>query len=497
MRITIMAVLAAAVTALTAVLGVGFAQTQQTERVAAAASDQAEASNAIRLIESMDSRAEGALITVAAYNAGLTGQSERDQAIAAFTEAQDALSTSTSDLLGGQLGAQVAGFVALLEKGDTVEARAFLDEELGPTGDAARLRASVQGREAAIAIQVETGVAGGWGLFTSFGVGLLAPLMALGVFRSFVNRRRKQEQLEQQLQRTEELGQAKDEMIAGLSHELRTPLTSIYGFALAMEDAGFDDPEFAAEMNSYIVRDAADLSRMVDDLLVAAKAETNGLSFSPEDVGIAREVDEALVAFKSSNKTITKDVEDAIVHVDRLRSRQIIRNLISNADKHGGANITIRGRRSGGRYHLQVMDDGSGIPPNLSGRLFDRFIHDGDSPLTTGSVGVGLSVAQALATGMACEVHYGRSSNSTIFTFDLPIAASAAAAPVAKAQPIEDGPIGDGPVDTASNSDRAAGGPKRAWRPSRNPTHRQAEATKPTPALSATPSPALGADPFA
>ena len=422
------ALLAVAITALTGVLAVIFAQTQQTERVAEAAALQADASNAFVLIDSLDSRAEGALITVAAYNAGLTGLTERDQAIKAVAEAQDALEASTSTLFNGELAANVDVFIELLESGDTDSARQHMDTTIDPLADARRVQSRIIAQEAVNIIGIETGVAGRWGLVTSFGVGFLAPLLALGVFRAFVNRRRRQDALEQQLIRTKELGQAKDDMIANLSHELRTPLTGLYGFALALEDLGYDDAALAAEMNGYIIRDAADLSRMVDDLLVAAKAENDGLNFLVESVSIERELDEALVSFKRTEKTLIKKVDDEHVLVDRLRVRHVIRNLISNAEKHGGNTITIRGYADGDRYLLEVIDDGPGVSEELSARLFERFVHDGDAPLTTGSVGVGLSVAQALAVGMECQVKHEQRANETVFLIDMPMAVSEAPA---------------------------------------------------------------------
>ena len=415
--------LAVAVTALTLVLGIMFAQTQQTERVAEAAEQQSQASNAFRLIESMNSRAEGALITVAAFNAGLTGEAERDSALASITEAQVAIAATSIPLFDNSLAPAIAEFITLLEAGDTDIARTHLDEVIDPLALTIRTRANITSQEAVNTIAVETGIAVNWGLITSFGVGLLAPLLALGVFRSFANRRRKQDSLEQQLQRVEELGQAKDDMIGNLSHELRTPLTGIYGFALALDDMGFEDAEFAAEMNSFIIRDAADLNRMVDDLLVAAKAENEGLNFSPADISVEREVTEVLVPLKTSEKNIVTDIEDTNVFADRLRVRQIVRNLVSNAEKHGGQNITIKGHTVGSRYVLDVTDDGSGVSPELVDRLFDRFVHDGDAPLTQGSVGVGLSVAQALATGMGSRIDHEQSPGQCTFSLVLPLAA--------------------------------------------------------------------------
>ena len=514
-----MAFLAVAVTALTGVLGISFAQTQQTERLAAAAVEQAQASNAIRLVESLDSRAQGAVITVAAFNAELTGEEERDQAIENVVEVEEAIATSPNPLLDASLAEEVSSFVGLLESGDTTEARQFLDSSIRTETAAVVARARTQSQEAATVIEVETGVAGGWGLVTSFGVGLLAPLLALGVFRTFVNRRRRQEHLEQQLARVQELGQAKDDMIANLSHELRTPLTGIYGFALALEDVGFADPELSAEMNSYIIRDAADLSRMVDDLLVAAKAETGGLSFSPEAISVEREVDEVLVPMKTSQKAFVKDLQDVQVEADRLRVRQILRNLISNAEKHGGQNVEIVGRQVGDRYRVEVIDDGEGVSEEVSARLFKRFVHDGDAPLTEGSVGVGLAVAQALATGMDSFVEHRQRAGSTVFTLDLPVASGASEPAPSNGAPATPEVLVGAPlapeVSPSMVGGPPAGSPKRRFRrgPSSAPVgqpkkKRRVESALPTltapAALIPPPAPVerevereLAADPFA
>lgn len=466
------------IVALTAVLGIVFAQTQQTERVAAAAENRAQASTAFRLIESLDSRAEGALITVAAHNAELTGDVEQESAIAAVSEAQTAIANATSEAFNGSLAREVSIFIELLEDGDTDQARIQLDDVIGPIANRIQAESTATWTDAATVIEVETGVAGRWGLVTSFGVGLLAPLLMLTVFRLFVNRRRKQEKLEQELIRAKELGDAKDDMIGNLSHELRTPLTGILGFALTLEEMGFEDPNFAAEMNSYVVRDASDLNRMVEDLLVAAKVDNEGLNFSTEDIDLEREVDEALIAYKTSEKNITKDLEPSGVHADRLRSRQIIRNLISNADKHGGENLTIRGRSGNGRYLLEFIDDGDGVSEELSARLFSRFVHDGDAPLTTGSVGVGLSVAQALATGMDCTVAHSQEPGQTIFAVDFPLATDASVQEPDTSQPEGVRSKPEAPTPVVQNQGPSGTAPSKVGSPLAGPIRQQEDVSR-------------------
>jgi signal transduction histidine kinase len=268
-------------------------------------------------------------------------------------------------------------------------------------------------------ITVESSTAGRWGLITSFGVAVIVPAVALIAFRAIVTRRRRRRDLLQALKHESELNAAKDEMISNLSHELRTPLTGIYGFALAMEESGFEDRQLQSEMTNLIIHEASDLSRMVDDLLTAAKAEGDGLHFQEEEVDVAREVREAVTPFQRGAIDINVVVEPGVVLADRLRLRQVLRNLVSNATTHGGPTVTVYGKRTDDRYLLEVVDDGDGVPDHVADRLFERFVHRGEAPLLTGSIGLGLSIVEVLVAGMNGTVSYERREGLTVFTIGL------------------------------------------------------------------------------
>ena len=124
--------------------------------------------------------------------------------------------------------------------------------------------------------------------------------------------------------------------------------------------------------------------------------------------------------------------------VDRLRQRQVLRNLISNAVKYGGDRIALVGKPNGITYQWMVVDNGPGVPPELERRLFQRYIHTLTfQQAVAGGVGLGLSIVKSLAEGMGGTVGYSHSSGLTRFIVNVPIA---------------DGSSGDRP------SIRAAGG---------------------------------------
>lgn len=288
----------------------------------------------------------------------------------------------------------------------------------------------VDQRSATYALMMaEEGTAGRLVRGTSVAVGLLLPGAALFAFRFLSQRRQKRAMLQLQLAHEQERVRVKDQMISGLSHQLRTPLTGIYGAALAMEEQGFDDSEFQREMTGLIVNQSADLARMVEDLLVAAKATNGELTVRRHDVDMPAAVSSVVDPFAARGATFRVDCEPAFAEADDAHVRHVLRNLIANAVRHGGPNIAVVGRSTDSTYTVSVVDDGDGIDASLSEALFEPFVHDGDAPLVTGSLGMGLSVGRTLAREMGGDLRYTRVEGRTVFSFELGMAARRVGSP--------------------------------------------------------------------
>jgi signal transduction histidine kinase len=69
-----------------------------------------------------------------------------------------------------------------------------------------------------------------------------------------------------------------------------------------------------------------------------------------------------------------------------------------------------------------VVDNGPGVPNDIAGKLFERFVHDGRRALLAGSVGLGLNIARSLMLEMNGDLVYERMRGTTWFTFRLPLA---------------------------------------------------------------------------
>ena len=259
---------------------------------------------------------------------------------------------------------------------------------------------------------------------TQFAVTLLIPGTTLVTYRFIVRRQLRERRIsfEARLKAEQDINRAKDEFIAGLSHEFRTPLTSIYGFSELLLESGLIDPESSMELISLINIESAELSRMVEDLLVAARLEAEALTiqFGPTD--IRREIDTVVAPWVRTGQRIQMDVPDALVWADPLRLRQVVRNLVSNALKHGGENVGVWARLEPEQFVCSVVDDGPGVPTDIAGKLFERFVHDGRRALLAGSVGLGLSIARSLMLEMNGDLVYERIRGTTWFTFRMPLA---------------------------------------------------------------------------
>ncbi len=222
--------------------------------------------------------------------------------------------------------------------------------------------------------------------------------------------------------RMEQLIRSKDEFIASVSHELRTPLTWIVGFIeLLREPArGLGDDE-RDELIDIAAREAFDLSNIIEDLLVAARADIGTLRVSRVRVDLGAQVAQVLEAWNGDVEVRFDRPDGEVAAVgDPVRIRQIVRNLISNAVRYGGSDVAVSVAEEAPRAWIRVSDDGAGIPATERDRIFEPYqrLHcDEGQP---GSVGLGLSVARNLARLMDGDLTYDYRDGRSVFELSLP-----------------------------------------------------------------------------
>jgi signal transduction histidine kinase len=311
-------------------------------------------------------------------------------------------------------------FIAALLEGDVDNADAVFTDQLEPVytelaSELAAIRASrltsfTDGSGMAQAISVATRIL----------LAAAVPLLAIAGLVDAMRRRHKQQQLELELGAQRDLGRVKDEFIANVSHELRTPLAIVGGFASVLEE-DTSLPDHVSEAVSYISKESDELARMVDDLLTAARADAGALSMQPEQVPV-RDATEAVVSVVNDRDGPTSvRLETAYVRADAFRLRQVIRNLLSNARKHGGPEISVTGFVEGETYVLTVADNGAGVSADIEDDIFDRFVSESSGSQWLGSVGLGLAIAKSLVDRMDGSLTYERVDDWTHFVVRLPL----------------------------------------------------------------------------
>lgn len=226
------------------------------------------------------------------------------------------------------------------------------------------------------------------------------------------------------LERLEQLFNVQRRFVADVSHEMRTPLTTIRGNVDLMRRFGYDE-----EAVDAIDDEARRMSRLVDDLLLLAKADAGRLPLDKSVVSVEALVQEVYnQARVLSNGQITVtlgQIEQAHVLADADRIKQLLLNLVSNALKYTpeGGTLTLAARREDDNVHIDVQDTGIGIPEADLPHIFDRFYRvDKARSRAQGGTGLGLSIAKWIA-----DVHGGCLSvastpgTGSTFTLTLPV----------------------------------------------------------------------------
>jgi signal transduction histidine kinase len=178
------------------------------------------------------------------------------------------------------------------------------------------------------------------------------------------------------------------------SHELRAPLTVVRGHVELLEME--TDPEERSAMITLVTDEIERMSRIVEDLLLLAKAERPDF-FTMEPVDIAELTTDVhrKAAVLCAREWRLESTADAVIKADGRRLTQAMMQLAQNACEHtdDGASITVGSGIEDGLVRLWVHDSGAGVPPGDGQRIFDRFVKGTES----GGSGLGLSIVAAIA----------------------------------------------------------------------------------------------------
>lgn len=225
-------------------------------------------------------------------------------------------------------------------------------------------------------------------------------------------------------QRLERLISSKDQFLATVSHELRTPLTVVSGFAQELVDEQSDvSGSEALELLAIIAEQSRELGFIIEDLLVAARADVGVVAISKEETDVVDELRMVIagcVCSKEERASFKLDLDSAVADLDPTRLRQILRNLMTNAIRYGGSSRRVETRSTNGAVIVRVCDNGPGIPEENRERMFEPYQSSGAAEGVRDSVGLGLTVSRKLARLMGGDLTYSYVNQNSIFELTFP-----------------------------------------------------------------------------
>ncbi|MFI8745299.1 response regulator [Pseudomonas sp. NPDC077186] len=237
----------------------------------------------------------------------------------------------------------------------------------------------------------------------------------------------------------------KSEFLANMSHELRTPLNSILILSdqLRQNLAG-NLTEKQAKHADIVHRAGSDLLQLINDVLDLAKVESGRMQLKLEPLNmqdVLVELDASLRPMAELKGLRLHTQLDAgvprVIHTDRVRLHQILRNLLSNALKfteQGEVSLSVswEERLDDGRELLgfSVRDTGIGIDPAQHEQIFQAFQQiDGSTSRRFGGTGLGLAITRQLVLAMDGDISlHSAPGQGSVFSVRLPVQSAPASA---------------------------------------------------------------------
>lgn len=216
--------------------------------------------------------------------------------------------------------------------------------------------------------------------------------------------------------RLEALLRSRDEFVAAVGDEIRQPI----GLLIDLTDTADHTHVDVRQALPRIEAHAKEVASIVDDLLVSARADTTPVTVVAHMVDaetLCREV----VASIPGAEEIVLDFGATRFWGDPGLAGQIVNNLVYNAVRFGGPEVSLRTISSGPDTVIQVFDNGPEIPPAERDRIFDGDLRSGRPVTRPATVGLSLTVGRLLARMMEGDVVYRRTPDGeNLFELRLP-----------------------------------------------------------------------------
>ena len=230
------------------------------------------------------------------------------------------------------------------------------------------------------------------------------------------------------------LTQLRNDLVANVTHELKTPLSSMRLLVDTLLNSQPLHEQTAREYLQLIAQENLRLSRLIDNFLTFSRMERNKYAFGFKEVPATAIVEGAITAVRERFSApgcqfethIAPDLPSVVADADALVTAVV--NLLDNAYKYSGEEkqITLSASAENGSVFFAVKDNGIGLSPRDTKRIFKRFFQvDQRLSRSGGGCGLGLSIVKFIVTAhhgsVRVESQPGRGST---FTISLPTGGS-------------------------------------------------------------------------
>jgi two-component system sensor histidine kinase KdpD len=233
-----------------------------------------------------------------------------------------------------------------------------------------------------------------------------------------------------QAKRREEADRLRAALLTSISHDLKTPLAAIMGAAGTLKGFARDlNDDGKIELISTIVEESERLNRFIANLLDMTKLESGSIrpKIARHDIGeiVSTALDRAGKILADHNLELDIEADVPMLELDPVLLEQALFNLLDNAGKYSPPQTTVRIQswREADAVKLQILDEGSGIPPEDLEPIFDKFHRAQKEDQVRAGTGLGLAISRGFIEAMGGSIVAANRSDrpGAVFTITLPI----------------------------------------------------------------------------
>jgi signal transduction histidine kinase len=205
--------------------------------------------------------------------------------------------------------------------------------------------------------------------------------------------------MNQMLDRLQAAQQAQRQFVSDASHELRSPLATLSA-TLEVSDADVSGRAWR-DLRPVLVAETARMATLVENLLLLARVDDQGLRIVPVDVDLDDLLEQEARRLRlASDLDVSVAIEPVRVQGDLIRLSQALRNLVDNASRYARTSVRLSLVQAGPSAVLTVDDDGPGVPIAERQRVFARFVRlDESRDRASGGAGLGLPIVREVILG--------------------------------------------------------------------------------------------------